>query len=35
VLEEVATMVNHSLGLDGDEGEWRWPVMMSRDGGGE
>jgi hypothetical protein len=27
--------VNLSPGLDGDEGEWRWLAMVSRDGGGD
>jgi hypothetical protein len=34
VLVEQATTANLSPGLDIDEGDWRWLVMVSRDGGG-
>jgi hypothetical protein len=34
VLEKEAMTTNLSLGLDGDEGERRWPATGSRDDGG-
>jgi hypothetical protein len=34
VLVEQVTTANLSPGLDDDEGDWRWLVMVSRDGGG-
>jgi hypothetical protein len=30
VIEEEEMTVNLSPGLDGDEGEWGWPAMVSR-----